>query len=118
MEKLKEELQAVSKSLKALAQKSEKMVKALDKLEKVQAKLKDKAEPKEAVAKKATAKEAAKVTAVDQVVTIIKKAKEAVDVATLVEKTGFEHKKIRNILNRAFKDGKINRAGRGAYVGE
>ena len=36
---------------------------------------------------------------------------------TLIKKTGFEDKKIRNILFRASKQGKIKRAGRGMYVG-
>ena len=111
MKKLKQDLKAVSKSLKALTLKSEKMVKALDRLEKVPTELKTKAKS----AKKA-AVEKAKLTATEQVVNIINKAKGGIDVATLKIKTGFEDKKIRNILAKAFKDGKIKRAGRGTYV--
>jgi predicted transcriptional regulator of viral defense system len=55
-------------------------------------------------------------TATDQVVKIIKRSKKGVDVPTLKKKTGFEDKKIRNILNRSSKQGKIKGAGRGVYV--
>ncbi len=112
MTKLKKDLQAVTKTLKALALKSEKIVKALDKLGKVPTELKAKAK-----SAGKTAVEKAKLTATEQVVNIIKKAKHGIDVGTLKIKTGFEDKKIRNILNKAFKDGKIKRAGRGTYVG-
>ena len=81
MKKLKQDLEAVSKSLKALALKSEKMVKALDKLEKVPTELKTKAKS----AKKA-AVEKAKLTATEQVVNIINKAKGGIDVAKLKAK--------------------------------
>jgi hypothetical protein len=81
MKKLKQDLEALSKSLKALALKSEKMVKALDKLEKVPTELKTKAKS----AKKA-AVEKVKLTATEQVVKIINKAKDGIDVATLKAK--------------------------------
>ena len=104
--------EALSKNLKALALKSEKIVKALDKLEKVPTELKAKAK-----STKKAAVEKAKLTATEQVVTIIKKSKEGVDVPTLMKKTGFEDKKIRNIVFKASKQGKIKRSGRGIYVG-
>ena len=110
MKKLKKDLEELSKSLKALTKKSEKMVKALDKLEKVPTELKAKAK---SAGKRALEK--AKLTATEQVVKIIGKAKDGIDVATLKIKTGFEDKKIRNILSNAFKDGKIVRAVRGTY---
>jgi hypothetical protein len=34
-----------------------------------------------------------------------------------MKKTGFEEKKVRNIVTRAFSQKKIKRAGRGVYVG-
>ena len=48
---------------------------------------------------------------------IIKRFKKGVDVPTLMKKTGFEEKKVRNIVTRAFSQKKIKRAGRGVYVG-
>lgn len=70
-----------------------------------------KAAPKKAAPKKGTA-----LTATDQVLTIIKRTKKGVDAPTLMKKTGFADKKVRNILMRASKQGKIKRAARGIYV--
>ena len=124
MKKLKKDLQAVSKSLKSLTKKTERLTKAVAKLEKPQAatKRKPKAEAKttrKAVAKKkdAAKKKTATLTATDQVLKIIKRSKKGVDAPTLLKKTGFEDKKIRNILFRSSKQGKIKKAGRGIYVG-
>ena len=69
--------------------------------------------PKKAPAKKTSAK----LTAADQVIEIINQSKDGVDAATLVKKTGFNAKKVRNILHRTFKKGKIKRSGKGVYVG-
>ena len=73
---------------------------------------------RKASAKKAAAKKkAAASTATDQVFKIIKRSKKGVDVATLIKKTGFEEKTVRNIVTRAFSQKKIKRTGRGIYVG-
>jgi putative endonuclease len=58
-----------------------------------------------------------KPTATGQVLKIIKKSKKGVDGPTLVKKTGFNDKKIQNILHRTYKQGKIKRVDRGKYVG-
>jgi len=127
---VKKALQAVSKELKGLAKKTDQLIKAVDKLEKAQsakkrktaakAKTKRKAPAKKApakrVPKKAVAKKKAAPTATAQVLSVIKKSKKGVDVPTLIKKTGLEDKQIRNIVFRAFKQGKIKRAGRGAYI--
>ncbi len=55
-------------------------------------------------------------TATDTVLQIIKKNKKGIDVAELKKKTGFNDKKVRNIVHRASKQGKIKRVGRGLYV--
>lgn len=129
MKKIKKDLQGVSKSLKTLARKTEKLVKVVDKLEKAQAvgkrkpkakksitTRKAKAKKKAPVKKKGAVKKTVALSATDQVVKIIKGWKKGVGVPTLIKKTGFEDKKIRNILNRASKQGKIKRAGRGIYM--
>ena len=69
--------------------------------------------PAKAPAKKKTVK----VTATDQVLEIIKRSKKGVDAATMMKKTGFNQKKVTNILQRTFKAGKIKRAAKGIYVG-
>lgn len=131
MVELKKDLQAVTRELKAITKKTERLMKAADKLEKAQAAKKPKAKTKakakparKAVAKKKTTrkkapakKKAAKPTATDQVLQIIKRSKKGVDVPTLMKKTGFDEKKVRNIVARAFSQKKIQRTGRGAYSG-
>ena len=58
-----------------------------------------------------------RVTATDQVLDIINRSKKGVNTATLMKKTGFDQKKVRNILQRTYKQGKIKRAERGIYIG-
>ena len=118
MKNLKKDLQAVIRELKALTRKTEAMAKKVAKLEKAQAAAKAKPKAKAKTAKKAPAKKkVAKLTATDQVVNIIKRSKKGADVAGLIKKTGFGERTVRNILFKASKLGKINRAGRGVYVG-
>ncbi len=62
-------------------------------------------------------KKALPVTATDQILKIIKRSKKGVDVPTLKTKTGFDDKKVRNIVFRAAKEGRIKKSGRGIYVG-
>ena len=77
-----------------------------------------KASAKKAPAKKAVArKKAPQATATDKILKIIKRSKKGVDVPTLKKKTGFDDKKVRNIIFRASKEGKIKKSGRGIYVG-
>ncbi len=115
MKQLKKDLKAVTKSLKALTKKTESMAKEVDRLAKAQAEPRAKAKPR--AAKKPAKKKAARaMTATDKVVGIIKTSK-GTDVAAIMKKTGFKDNKIRNILNRVLKMGKIKRAGRGVYVG-
>jgi len=52
-----------------------------------------------------------------QVLKIINRSKKGVDTATLMKKTGFDEKKVRNIIFRTLKQGKIKKADRGIYVG-
>jgi putative endonuclease len=121
---LRKDLQSLQKEIKSLEKKMKKMIAAIEKVEKPKAA--KKATPKSVkakVTKKAPAKTApvkkkpAMPTATEQVLKIINRSKKGVDVATLVKKTGFDLKKVRNILARTYKMGKIKRAGKGVYVG-
>jgi len=117
MKQLKKDLLAVTRELKALMKKTEKVVKAVDKLEKAKPVVKRKPKAKTKPKKRAPAKKkGAALTATDQIINIIKKAKKGIEAPTLIKKTGFADKKIRNILMRASKQGKIKRAARGIYV--
>jgi hypothetical protein len=63
-----------------------------------------------------SAKKAKKLTATAEVLKIIKGYKKGVDVPKLKKKTGFADTKIRAIIHRASKEGKIKRLARGIYV--
>jgi predicted transcriptional regulator of viral defense system len=56
-------------------------------------------------------------TATEQVLKIIERSRKGVDVPRLKAKTGFDDKKVRNIVFRASKEGKIKKVSRGIYVG-
>jgi hypothetical protein len=111
MKQLKRDLQVISKSLKQLTLRTEKIVKGLDKLEKTKPVKKSKAK-----AKPKTTKKPVKVSAAATVLTIIKRSRKGVDVATLKNNTGFESRKISNIVQRFKREGKIQSGGRGIYV--
>ena len=112
------DLQAISKELTKLVNQIEKLAADIGKAEKPKAKsIKIKTKPKaKAVSKKAPAK-GSKKTDTDKVLAIINRSKKGVDTATLMKKTGFDQKKVRNMLNRTYKQGKITRVAKGIYVG-
>ena len=56
-------------------------------------------------------------TATDRVLRIINRSRKGVDTAILMKKTGFNQKKVWNIIHRAYTSGKIKRVGKGLYVG-
>ncbi len=115
---LKKDLQSLQREIKALERKMEKLIKECDKGKKIKGTKKVTAKTtKKAPAKKAPAKKrSSKLTATDQVLNIIKRSKKGVDTATLMKKTGFNQKKVTNILQRTFKQGKIKRVEKGIYV--
>ncbi|MFC1876378.1 hypothetical protein ACFL2E_03790 [Thermodesulfobacteriota bacterium] len=80
---------------------------------KAKAVAKPKAKPKKTAAKKAPAKKA---TAADTVLAIITGSKKGVNTAFLAEKTGYDKKKIANIIFKLRKMGKIKSVGRGVYT--
>jgi ElaB/YqjD/DUF883 family membrane-anchored ribosome-binding protein len=111
---INKDLQAISKELTKLVKQIEKLAAALGKAEKPKTiSVKTKAK---AVTKKAPAK-GGKKTDTDKVLAIINRSKKGVDTATLMKKTGFDQKKVRNMLNRTYKQGKIKRVAKGIYVG-
>ena len=110
------DLQAVSKELTKLAKQTENLAAALGKAEKPKAKPVKTTTKAKAVTKKAPVK-AAKITDTDKLLAIINRSKKGVDTATLMKKTGFNQKKVRNMLNRTYKQGKITRVEKGIYVG-
>jgi len=113
MSQLEKDLKAVAKDLKGLTQNTDRMIKRLEKLEK---KAQTAKKPKAKVVKKAVAKKPAKLSANETVLAIIKRSRKAIGKAALIEKTGFEGKKIKNTTYRLIKQGKIRKDQKGLYV--
>jgi len=122
---LKKDLQAVKRDIKALEKKMEKLLNAYGKPQKSKTAKKAKRKTvkvktrRAAAAKKTTPRKnaAKKTTSTEQILKIIRRSRKGVDVPALKAKTGFEDKKVRNIIFRASKEGKIKKVGRGIYVG-
>ena len=118
-----QDLKALNKNIQALGKTLDSLLKAVEKDEKPKAKPTNKILAKKAPAKKAPAKKApvkkkaAQPTATDEILKIINGSKKGVDAPTLVKKTGFNQKKVRNILFRTYKQGKIKRLDKGIYTG-
>jgi predicted Rossmann fold nucleotide-binding protein DprA/Smf involved in DNA uptake len=114
----KRDLQTLNKQVKALSNKIDKLLASAGKIQKTTAKpARLKTTQKAPVKKTTTQKRPVKLTATDQVLKIIKRSKKGVNVAALTKKTGFNEKKVSNILNRIYKQGRVKRAGRGIYIG-
>ena len=113
MNQLKKDLKAVAKNLKRLTQKTEKMIKRLEKLEK---KAQAAKKPKAKAVKKVVVKKPAKLSASGIVLATIKRSRKGVDKASLIKKTGFEGRKIGDIVYRLKKEGKIKSERKGVYV--
>jgi len=124
---LKKDLLSLRKEFKAVEKKMEMLLKAVaksDNAPKAAAKkavtrktVKAKTIKKAPAKKEAVKKTTLQATATEQILGIIKRFKKGVDVPTLKKKTGFDDKKVRNIVFRASKEGKIKKSGRGIYVG-
>ena len=121
---LKKDSRAIQRDVKALERKMEQLLKAFDKGKKTKAKpaakkaVKKVVTAKRAPAKKAVAKKrGVKITATEQVLRIIRRSKKGVNVSSIKTRTGFDDKKVRNIIFRTTKEGKIKKVSRGVYVG-
>ena len=119
-------LKAVAEGLRTIAQGMEKIAEKLEEsVPKEKPKRKSTAKPKQTAAKpkKAPVKKVApkkapavKKTAADTVLAIVNRSKKGVDSATLVKKTGFDKRKVANLVFKLRKQGKIKSVGRGVYT--
>ena len=131
LKSLSDGLKAVAKSVEAAAKQVETLSKSRTKKVKAPAQKKTtvrkparKAPPKRKVvkeapksaAKKPVAKQAAKrVTAVDTVYNMISRSRKGVAVSDLKSKTGFNDKKVANIVYKLKQQGKIKSSAKGIY---
>ncbi|MBW2573337.1 MAG: hypothetical protein JRD87_16715 [Deltaproteobacteria bacterium] len=135
MEKLKKDLVAILKALNGLAQKVQKLQEQIGEDKKPTKKPKAKAVKKKVVKKapakrasvkkvavkkaapkKAMLKKASQATAVDTAFNIIKRYKKGVGNAALMEKTGYNQKKVANLVFKLRKQGKIKSVAKGVYL--
>lgn len=117
MKEVKKDLQALTRALKALARDTERLARKLDKLQKPKAAKKRKVKSKARLAKKrVTKKRAPQISASETVLRIIKRSTKGVDTATLRKKTGFQGRKVRDILYRLKKQRKIRSPRKGVYI--
>ena len=123
MKTLKKDLQGVVKDLRALTLKMEKIGKELDNL----AEARGSAGPRtrraakaraatRRVARKSAGRGAKERTAMAVVFDLIGKRKKGATTTVIKNKTGFDDKKIWNVINRLKTQGKIKSAQRGLYV--
>ena len=121
-------LSFMSDALKGLSAECERLiggvVAKLEPAKRVARKAKAKAKKKTPVKKKVPAKmtvaakrkRARKLSDTDKVLQVIRGHKKGADVAKLKKKTGFADNKVRAIVYRASKEGKIKRVKRGVYI--
>ncbi len=121
--KLEIQIKSVVKDIKALDVKLTKLLKEVESsgkagpVKKVVAKktAKKVAPAKKTIAKKAVKKNA-QITAFDTIIGIIAQSKEGVTNPELMKKTGFDKKKVANILFKAKKKGRIKAKKKGVYL--
>ena len=119
----------MSSVFRGLSEGVERLVEKVDEIEKAKAVSKPKKKPVAKSAAKARPKKKRtpvrkrivvprpkKVTATEEVLQIIKRHKRGINIAKLKNKTGFADSKLRVIVSRAYKQGKIKRKARGVYV--
>ena len=111
-------LRGLSEEIEKIMVETDKLT-AADKVQKARRKPADKGRRKtKAPAKKRIvrrAKRSSKHTDTAQVLNLIRRYKKGVDIGKLKSRTGFADSKIRAIIFRANKEGKIKRMGRGVY---
>lgn len=109
MQQAKKQLQSLSNDLKKLSAKVEKLIAQID------APATTRPETRPAESRPKPAAQSSKTTAVDTVFGIIKRSRKGVDIKTLKQKTGFEDKKLHNIIYKLKKQNKIQTQRKGIY---
>ena len=127
MKEMQSLLKMVSDGLKTLAQGVEAIAEKVDEASKIKSPAKPKLKKPATAAKKAKSvkttaprtakKKAAKpTTAVDTVLNIIGRSKNGVNTASIKAKTGYDQKKVANIIYKLKKQGKIKSIEKGVYM--
>jgi hypothetical protein len=104
--KIQKELVKISKDLEKMSRQIQKLTSFITN---------EKGRAQKASMPKPVASNKGKKSGTQTVLDMVRKSPNGIDAGTLIKKTGFEDKKIRNILFKALTDGKIERVGRGVY---
>ena len=104
--KIQKELVKISKDLEKMSRQIQKLTSFITN---------DKGRAQKASMPKPVAPNKRKKSGTQTVLDMIKKSKTGIAAGALIKKTGFGDKKIRNIILKAWKEGKIERVGRGVY---
>jgi predicted Rossmann fold nucleotide-binding protein DprA/Smf involved in DNA uptake len=104
--KIQKELVKISKDLEKISREIQKLTSSITK---------EKGKAQKASMPKPVAPNKSKKSGTQTVLDMIKKSKKGIGTETLINKTGFDGKKIHNTLFKALKEGKIERVGRGVY---
>jgi len=110
---LKSMLSFMSNTLKILSKETEDLIKKVEKLERARAAEEAKKRARE---RKIAKRRAKSLMMTETVLKIIKRYKKGVGAAALVEKTGFNDKKIAGIIYKLKKQRKIKNVGKGVYL--
>jgi predicted Rossmann fold nucleotide-binding protein DprA/Smf involved in DNA uptake len=103
---LQKELAKISKNLEMMSKRVQKLSASIPKR---------KGRAQRATMPRPSALTKVKKSGTQRVLTLIDRSRNGVDARTLIKKTGFQDKKIRNIIFKAQKEGKIERVERGVY---
>ena len=114
IEDLTQKDKGAKKPAKAAAKKAKAPAKKVKPTTKTPAK-KAKAAAAKKTEKKKPAAKGAKKTAIDTVYGYISRARNGIDVESLVKKTGFDNKKVHNVIYKLKKQNKIKSVDRGRY---
>jgi predicted Rossmann fold nucleotide-binding protein DprA/Smf involved in DNA uptake len=112
---IKKELDKVGKEMQTLTRSLAKLIVDTDRLKKAKAGAVKPKAVKKAPAKKPKGRAPAK-SAADTVLGVIGRFKKGVDTATLMQKTGYDQKKVYNIVFKLKKQGKIKNEEKGRYT--
>ena len=104
MKDLKKSLEKVASDLMKAAKDAEKLAGKLE------------AKPAKTAAKKVSKKTAIQPTATDTVYKVIARLKKGANMAAIKQKTGYDNKKIHNLVYKLKKQGKIKSETKGVYV--
>ena len=106
---IKKDLVDLNKKVKAISRKLDGLLTAMEKSEKAKT-------VKKPVGKRIKKQEVKTMTAADAVFGVISRSKKGVNTATIMEKTGYNQKKVANFIYRLKKQGKIKSTAKGVYV--